>query len=295
MSKVSRVEPPALPPQGVSVRTRRWRRVRRLAVLPVAALVLAGCNDHVPTKDGIPTFGAQPGATTSSHSVFDLWQGFTVGAMAVGFLTTFLIIWAVIRYRRKGDNIPKQSQYHLPLEFTYTIIPVVIVLGLFAATLVVENKEVANPKTAVTINVDAFQWGWKFTYPGQNVVVVGQTTQDPEMVMPVNENVHINLTSSDVIHGFYIHAFNFSRYALPGVLNQFTFRAVNLGTYDGQCTQLCGLYHSLMWFKVKVVSDSDYSAWLKSNANSAAAAAAATATNQQTSSIVPTKPTIGNS
>ena len=97
-------------------------------------------------------------------------------------------------------------------------------LGLFAATLVVENKEVANPKTDVTINVNAFQWGWKFTYPGQDVVVIGQTTQDPEMVMPVNENVHINLTSSDVIHGFYVHAFNFSRYALPGVLNQFTFR-----------------------------------------------------------------------
>ena len=54
------------------------------------------------------------------------------------------------------------------------IVPVLIVLGLFAATMVVENKEVANPKTNVTIDVNAFQWGWKFTYPGQNVVVVGQ-------------------------------------------------------------------------------------------------------------------------
>jgi cytochrome c oxidase subunit 2 len=295
MSKVLPVEPPALPPQGVSVRTRRWRRVRRLAALPVAAVALAGCNAHIPTHDGIPTFDAQAGATTSSHSVFNLWQGFTVGAMFVGFLTTFLIIWAVIRYRRKGDNIPKQSQYHVPLELTYTIIPVLIVLGLFAATLVVENKEVANPKTNVTINVNAFQWGWKFTYPGQNVVVVGQTTQDPELVMPVNENVHINLTSSDVIHGFYVRAFNFSRYALPGVLNQFTFRAVNTGTYNGQCTQLCGLYHSLMWFRVKVVSDSQYTTWLKSKANAAGAAAASAATNQQTSSVVPTKPTEGNS
>jgi cytochrome c oxidase subunit 2 len=261
--------------------------VRRLAALPVAALALAGCT--------IPSFGASPGATTSSKSVFDLWQGFTIVAVIVGGITTVLIVWAVIRYRRKGDNIPKQSQYHVPLELTYTIIPVLIVLGLFAATLVVENKEVANPKTSVTINANAFQWGWKFTYPGQNVVVVGQTTQDPEMVMPVNENVHINLTSSDVIHGFYVHAFNFSRYALPGVLNQFTFRAVNTGTYNGQCTQLCGLYHALMWFRVKVVTDSQYTTWLKSKANAAEAAAEAAATNQQTSSVVPTKPTEGNS
>jgi cytochrome c oxidase subunit II len=256
--------------------------VRRLAALPVAALALAGCT--------VPTFGASPGATTSSQSVYHLWQGFSIGAVIVGGLTTVLIVWAVFAYRRKGDNIPKQSQYHIPLEMTYTIVPILIVLGLFAATMVVENREEANPTTAVTINVNAFQWGWKFTYPGQNVVVVGQTTQDPTMVMPVNEDVHINLTSSDVIHGFYVHAFNFSRYALPGVLNQFTFRAVDTGTFNGQCTQLCGLYHSLMVFRVKVVTASQYTAWLSSHANAAAAAAASSATKQQTSSGVPTKP-----
>jgi cytochrome c oxidase subunit 2 len=276
------VEPPALPPQGVSDRTRRWRRVRRLAVLPLAALALAGCT--------VPNFGASPGATTSSKSVFHLWQGFTIGAIIVGGITFVLILFAVFRYRRKGEEIPKQSQYHIPLEMTYTIITILIVLGLFAATMVVENKEEALPKTNVVINVNAFQWGWKFTYPGKNVVVVGQTTQDPEMVMPVNENVHINLTSSDVIHGFYVHAFNFSRYALPGVLNQFTFRAVNEGTYNGQCTQLCGLYHSLMIFRVKVVSQGQYNTWLTKEANYAKAHAAETATNQQTSSITPTKP-----
>lgn len=283
MSKVFCVEQPALPPQGVSNRTRRLRRVRRIVALPFAALALAGCT--------VPTFGASPGATTSSRSTYHLWQGFSIGAVIVGGFTTVLIVWAVFAYRRKSDRIPKQSQYHIPLEMAYTIVPVIIVLGLFAATMVVENKEVANPKTSVTIDVNAFQWGWKFTYPGQNVVVVGQTTQDPVMVMPVNTNVHINLTSSDVIHGFYVHAFNFSRYALPGVLNQFTLRAVTTGTFDGQCTQICGLYHSLMVFRVKVVSQSDYAAWLTSNASASAAQAAQAATKQQTSSIVPTKST----
>lgn len=276
------MEPPALSPQGVSDRTRRWRRVRRIAALPIAALALAGCT--------VPTFGAAPGATTTSRSVYHLWQGFSIGAVIVGVLTLVLILWAVIFYRRKSDNIPKQSQYHIPLEMTYTVIPILIVFGLFAATLVVENKEVANPKTNVTININAFQWGWKFTYPGKDVVVVGQTTQDPTMVMPVNTDVHINLTSSDVLHGFYVHDFNFSRYALPGVLNQFTFRAVNTGTFNGQCTQLCGLYHSLMVFRVKVVTAGEYQSWLLSNYNPSAAQAAATATQQQTSSIVPTRP-----
>ncbi len=242
----------------------------------------------------MPNFGASPGATTSSKSVFHLWQGFSIAAIIVGGLTLLLIIFAALRYRRKSENIPKQSQYHIPLEAFYTVVPILIVFGLFAATLIVENKETANPKTNVTINVLAFQWGWKFTYPGSNALVYGQTTQEPEMVMPVNTNVHINLRSSDVIHGFYVHAFNFSRYALPGVLNQFTFRAVNTGTYFGQCTQLCGLYHSLMWFRVKVVTPSQYQAWLASYDNPTAAAAAKSAgkaTKQQVSSIVPSKTT----
>ncbi|HET9089748.1 MAG TPA: hypothetical protein VFN54_05545, partial [Acidimicrobiales bacterium] len=97
--------------------------------------------------------------------------------------------------------------------------------------------------------------------------------------------------STDVIHGFYVKAFNFSRYALPGIDNQFTFRAVNTGTFFGQCTQLCGLYHSLMFFKVKVVSQSAYQTWLASFTNSAAAQAAAAAQAGQSATYVPTKVT----
>ncbi len=250
----------------------------------MAALALSGCT--------LPSFGAYPGATSSSKSVFHLWQWFSVGAVVIGGFVCLLVLYAVLRYRRKGDNIPKQSQYHIPLELTYTIVPILIVFGLFAATLVVENKETSNPPTKVTINVNAFQWGWKFTYPGTNAFVYGQTTQEPEMVMPVGENVHFNLTSSDVLHGFYVKAFNFSRYALPGVRNEFTFYAEDTGTYFGQCTQLCGLYHALMWFRVKVVTQSQYAAWIatfNNPADEAAAKAAAKTTYEQTSAIVPAK------
>lgn len=277
------MEPPALSPQGAPDRKRPGRRIRRLAALPLAALVLSGCT--------VPTFGVQPGATSSSKSVYDLWKGFTVGALLIGGFVLVLIAWSAVRYRRRGDEIPRQVQYHLPLEWTYTIVPILIVFGLFAATLIVENKELANPPTKVTIDVNAFQWGWKFTYPGTNAVVVGQTTQAPTMVMPVNTNVHINLTSTDVVHGFYVHAFNFSRYALPGVTNQFTFRAEKTGTFFGQCTQLCGLYHTLMYFNVRVVSPSAYQTWLNSQTNQSAAQAAQKATTQQNNPLVPAKPT----
>jgi cytochrome c oxidase subunit II len=259
--------------------------VRRIVALPIAALALAGCT--------VPSFGAHKGATTESSSVYHLWQGFSIGGVIIGGFVTVLFLYTIVRYRRKGNehkHIPRQAQYHLPAEVLYTVMPILVVLGLFAATLVVENKEVANPKTNVTVDVNAFQWGWKFTYPHTETVVIGQTTQDPTMVIPVNTNIHINLTSTDVIHGFYVKAFNFSRYALPGVLNQFTLEAVKTGNFYGQCTQLCGLYHSLMFFNVKVVSKSQYTAWLASTANPAAYAAAQKTTSQQTATQVPTKP-----
>ena len=225
----------------------------------------------------MPGFGASPGVTDSSKSVFHLWQGFTIGAVIIGGLTVLLMLWAVLKYRRKGESIPEQHQYHLPLEVIYTVVPILIVFGLFAATLVVENKETSNPKTNVIVNVNAFQWGWQFLYPGTNALVYGQTTQSPIMEIPVNTNVHINLTSTDVVHGFYVHAFNFSRYALPGVENQFTIRAQSTNTFFGQCTQLCGLYHSLMFFRVKVVTSSEYAQWLATFNNPSDIAAAAAA------------------
>ena len=276
----------ALPPQGVPARTRRWRRVRRAVALPLAALALSGCT--------VPSFGASQGITTSSHSVYHLWQWFSIGAAIIGGFVVLLILWTVLRYGRKSDAIPAQSQYHLPLEMVYTVVPFLIIFGLFAATLVVENKELFNPKTNVTIDVNAFQWGWKFSYPGYSAVVVGQTTQDPTMVIPVNTDVHINLTSTDVVHGFYVKSFNFSRYALPGVVNQFTIRAINTGTFFGQCTQLCGLYHSLMFFHVKVVTPAHYQSWLASFHNSSSASNATAAQNaqqQQNATYVPSKPT----
>ncbi len=281
------MESTALPPQGAPIRKRRTRRLRLIAALPIAALALAGCT--------LPKFGAVAGDTTTSQSVFHLWQWFSVAAIIIGGFTFGLILWAVFRYRRKSDDvIPRQVQYHLPAEVLYTIIPILVIVGLFVATLVVENKVVANPKTKVNVDVLAFQWGWKFTYPGSYALVYGQTTQSPVMVIPAGENVHINLRSSDVIHGFYVHDFNFSRFAQPGIKNEFTLNATKTGTFFGQCTQLCGLYHSLMFFKVKVVTPEAYQVWLKSfntPAGIAAYNAAKNASNQQISSQVDTKPT----
>jgi cytochrome c oxidase subunit 2 len=154
----------------------------------------------------------------------------------------------------------------------------------------------ANPTASAVVDINAFQWGWRFTYPGHHFSIVGQTTQSPEMVIPQGENVRIWLTSSDVVHGFYVRDFNFSRYALPGVLNEFTISPQKTGTFFGQCTQLCGLYHSLMFFRVKVVSPADYQTWLSQEqaaASKATGSAAKLQTGAQINAGIPIRPAIG--
>ncbi len=262
-------------------------RLRRLAValaLPIAGISLSGCT--------LPGFGAHQSDTTTGQSAYHLWQGFSVGAAIIGAFVIGLILYAVVAYRRKGDTIPKQTQYHVPLEIIYTVIPILIVIVLFVATIVTENKVLAMPKTDVSINANAFQWGWGFTYDNQNAIAVGSTTDSPVIVMPVDTDVKITLTSTDVVHGFYVRDFNFSRYALPGVDNQFTLHATKTGMFFGQCTQLCGLYHSIMYYKVKVVTQAEYQTWLSSfntPEGKAAADAAKKVLKEQMSAHVPVK------
>jgi cytochrome c oxidase subunit 2 len=232
-------------------------RRRPLALVGVlaAALLLTGCT--------LPSFGAYHGATTQGRTTYHLWQGFFIAGLVVGGFVFLLIVWAVFKYRRKSEEIPKQTQYHTVLEIFYTVVPIVIVLVLFVFTVLAENKVDATPADpGARVSVDAFQWGWEFNYPG-GVKIIGETTEAPTMIIPTGTNVEITLRSLDVLHGFYVPQFNFSRYASPGYNTSFDFNVLHSGTYRGQCTQLCGLYHSLMFFNVKAVSQDQYATWLR--------------------------------
>jgi cytochrome c oxidase subunit 2 len=263
------------PRAGNSHRTVAPRRRRALGILSALALplVLGGCQ--------LPTFFGYKGSTEQGHKEFLLYSATTIAAIVVGVFVALLIVWAVVRYRHRSDEMPRQTQYHIPLEITYTIVPVIIVLILFGFTVVVENNvDAIAPTPAVKVTVTAFQWGWQFDYPG-HVSVIGETTEDPDpvgvnggpcapavdclgpgLVVPAGQTTRITLVSRDVIHGFYVPEFNFSRYAQPGITNHFDLTVQHTGIYRAQCTQLCGLYHSLMFFHVVALPPKQFQKWL---------------------------------
>jgi len=259
---------------GASARKSLFRRAATVPVLVLTALALGGCK--------LPTFGAFRGATTQGQTEFKLWSLLVILGVIVAVIVWGLIFWAIIRYRRRDDRIPRQFHENIPIEVFYTVVPVLLVGVIFYGTVVAENKiDAVSKHPAEVINVTAYRWGWRFAYSdsagvSQNVLIAttaqpklmalpATSPEYPQLVLPAHSTVRIVLQSADVIHGFYIPAFNFSRYAQPGVTNVFDFTTTTVGTYRGQCAQYCGLYHAEMLFSVKVVPQNTFSSWLASN------------------------------
>lgn len=246
---------------GSGARRSPSKRVALGAATLLLPFVLGGCQ--------LPTFWGYRGSTKQAHSEFLMWSWTFIAALVVGGFVAALILWAVIRYRRRSDEMPRQFQYHGPVEVLYTIIPIVIVLVIFGFTVVTENNiDALAASPAAHVKITAFQWGWEFQYPNENITILGHTTEDPDLVLPSGQTTQVTLVSQDVIHGFYVPEFNFSRYAQPGVTNEFDLTPESSSTpkdYRGQCTQLCGLYHALMFFHVTTLPPAQFQAWLSRN------------------------------
>ncbi len=248
---------------GQKVKLGRLARAGALAL--GSSMVLGACN--------LPTFAINKGATAQGRDTFHLFQLFVIISIPV-LLSVFIpLAWAIVRYRRKDNSIPKQTHSSIPIEVTYTVIPILIVAFLFVVTVQVENKVTAvSAHPNLRVNVVGFQWGWRFNYPAFDVTKVtqgvGGSSVYPQLVLPEGETTTIHLTSNDVVHGFYVPQFDFSRYALPGVNNYFDFTPNQTGTFIGRCSQLCGLYHSEMLFTVKVVTPSQFNTWISQQSHS---------------------------
>jgi cytochrome c oxidase subunit 2 len=216
------------------------------------------CSVHGPSWPAV--------SSTQATLLAQDWLIFTCAALALALLVWALIIVAAVRFRRTANNPEPRSQAanNLPLELTWTIVPLVIVLGLFAFTYRIEAAvETVDPAPPVQIMVTGFRWGWTFAY-AQGPTVSGTWQHPPVMVLPAAETAALSVTSSDVIHSFWIPDMLFKRDAVPGRVSTFDLQPSKLGTFAGSCGEFCGLNHALMTFRVHVVTPAVYRQWLAS-------------------------------
>lgn len=238
--------------------------MRRLpaAALLLGAVALAGCGEDAP-RWGLPDPASEEG-----EQIRDVWQGFFVTALVVAAIVYGLLVYVLIRYRRRNDDVPRQNPYNVKIEVLYTVLPILTVMGLFAASQAVEDDVTSTTDDpAVDVTVVGFQWQWRFTYPDEDVTIVGTPeTGPPELVLPVGVPTRFELVAEDVVHSFWVPGFLEKRDLIPGFDNEIDITPTRTGSFVGRCAEFCGLDHWRMGFTVTVVEADEFDAWLQEQA-----------------------------
>jgi cytochrome c oxidase subunit II len=179
-------------------------------------------------------------------------------------LITGGVLFAVAFRRRRAGREPSQKTSYKKLEAVYAGVVAAVALFLIVNSIT-SNGRLLNRRPAVTINVTAFQWCWRFQYQGSPVAVSGQclTTRDiPTFVVPAGQVIRFNVTSTDVIHAFWIPYLRYKVYAFPNHVNTFQAIFSRPGSYVGRCAEFCGLYHPQMDFTARATTPGAFRSWL---------------------------------
>ena len=180
---------------------------------------------------------------------------FYVFGLSVAFLIfiTVLMIYFVVRYSKKRHPVAEQIEGHVGLEIVWTAIPLVLFLSIFYYGWTNYEYMSQAPRDAMAIKVTARQWSWSFEYPN------GKQTK--VLFAPLGKPMKMEVRSADVVHGFFIPSFRLKIDAVPARTNTTWFQATKPGSYDIECTVICGVDHSLMLSKVIVVPEDEFKAW----------------------------------
>lgn len=186
-------------------------------------------------------------------------------AVTLLLLNTGVMIYFVIRYRRKRHPQAEEVRENTALEIIWTVIPTILVLAIFFVGWKGFQYMRTVPPDAMPVKVTARQWSWTFDYAN------GKETG--MLNVPVGKPVKLLLTSADVLHSCYIPAYRIKEDCVPGRQTYLWFLPDQIGSYDLFCTEYCGIGHSSMITKVNVMSQQDFDAWYKGEEKKAVAQA----------------------
>lgn len=240
----------------------------------------------------------QPAASPVMANIEDFHRLLLYLITAISVFVLALLVFVMVRFNRRVHPAPSKTEHNTLLEVVWTVVPVIVLVIIAIPSFKLLYYEADIPKPDVTVKAIGHQWSWSYQYPGQGDFELpsnGLTTMqaangsapdaakakgeptllgvDNPIYVPVNRVVKVVTTSADVIHSWTIPAFGVKMDAVPGRLNETWFKATQLGTFYGQCSELCGVAHAFMPIEVKVVSDVDYNNWLASHKKTASNAA----------------------
>src|SRR6201989_1982407 len=184
-----------------------------------------------------------------------------------------LLIAVVVKFNAKTNPVPSKTTHNTLIEVAWTLIPVLILVGIAVPSFRLLFQELDVPKADITIKATGKQWYWSYAYPDNgkfefdSLLAADKQPRllgvDNEVVVPVNKVVRVQVTGADVIHSFAVPAFGIKIDAIPGRLNETWFKATKTGMFYGQCSELCGRDHAFMPIAVRVVSDQEFASWVE--------------------------------
>jgi cytochrome c oxidase subunit 2 len=218
--------------------------------------------------------------------------------MVIFVLVFGVMFYSIWKHRKSVGHQPASFHESIKVEIAWTVTPLIIVvlMAIPATKTIVSSKDTSNAD--ITIKATGYQWRWGYDYlkgEGDGIAFLSSLDNeqrvmsnsgakgvdidnyllkvDNPLVVPVNKKIRIITTSSDVIHAFAVPAFGIKQDAIPGFVRDTWFKAEKTGDFYGQCQELCGKEHAYMPIHVKVLSEADYSAWVKTQQTSKTAAA----------------------
>ncbi|ODU90515.1 MAG: cytochrome c oxidase subunit II [Thiobacillus sp. 65-69] len=238
-------------------------------------------------------YNLQAPASPIAAQVFHLHNLIMLVCLGIFVVVFGAMFYSLIKHRKSVGHQAAHFHENTTIEVIWTVIPFVILMGMAypAAKVVIAMKDTSNPD--MTIKITGYQWKWGYDYLNegvsfysnlatpreqiQNAATKGEhylLEVDEPMVVPVGKRVRLLITANDVLHAWWVPALGAKQDAIPGFIRDAWFEADRIGTYRGQCVELCGKDHGFMPIVVNVVSEADYAAWVEKKKGAAEVAAA---------------------
>jgi len=256
------------------------RVFKRLKIVTAGCAALGAGGGVAHASLGQPSpwqLGLQQAASPVMESITSFHNGLLIVISLITVFVLALLIAVMIKFNAKANPVPSKTTHNTLLEVLWTVVPVLILVGIAVPSFRLLFLQLDIPKADLTVKATGKQWFWTYSYPDNGPFEFdslmlkdderkpGQPrllAVDNEMVVPVNKVVRVLTTASDVIHAFAVPSFGVKIDAIPGRINETWFKATKEGMYYGQCSELCGRDHAFMPIAVRVVSEQAFATWV---------------------------------
>ena len=226
------------------------------------------------------------GVTPISKDMYFLHMVAIAVCAGIGLVVFGVMFYALFHHRKSRGYKAASFHENIHIEILWTLIPFIILIGLAIPATRILMRMDDSSNADVTIKIVGYQWKWQYTYLDEGISffsslstpfaqIHNQQKKNPNyllevdhpMVIPVNKKVRFLVTSNDVVHSWWVPELGIKRDAIPGFIHEAWARIEKPGTYRGQCTELCGVYHGFMPIVVNAVSNEDYAKWVLQQQN----------------------------